>query len=463
MKMNETKAHFVGVGGVGMSSLAQLFHSLGARVSGSDLKFGKQISDLKARGIEVIIGHKTCNINPDINVVIYSSAVSDSNPELQAARRFRIPIIPRAEAMAEIMRFKRGIAVTGTHGKTTTTSMIGSILIHSGMDPTITVGGRLKLIESTARLGRGPWMVAEADESDGSFLRLSPEISVITNIDNDHLDYFGSFKNLQKAFLDFTLGVPYYGHVVAFGDDPKIRELFKNFTKRIHYYGGNKNNDYVLKSGDRVFQVFHESEKLGELKPNIPGYHNALNSLAACIVAHLTGLSWEVCFHALAQYSGVDRRFQKIGEVCGIKVFDDYAHHPTEIRAVISGVREMKSQGTLHLVYQPHRYSRTRDCWQDTVHCFQGADQLYLVDVYPAGETPIEGITSKNLSQSIPIPSRYVRSTGELLEIFKQSLKKGDIVITMGAGDIGQVACLTVEMLKLRENSNAIGMVKSLA
>ncbi len=448
MKIKETKAHFVGVGGVGMSSLALLFHSLGAKVSGSDIKQGKQTKDLKTGGIEIMIGHSIENIRSDVDVVIYSSAINDSNPELQVARQLRVPIIPRAEALAEIMRFKRGIVVGGTHGKTTTTSMIGSIFIHSGMDPTITVGGRLKLIESTTRLGRGPWMIAEADESDGSFLRLFPEISIITNIDNDHLDYFGSFKSLQKAFFNFALNVPYYGHVVVFGDDPKIRELFKNFTKKIHYYGGNENNDYVLRSVEKIFHVLHKGKTVGQLKPNIPGYHNVLNSLAACIAAHLAGLSWGSCFNGVNQYSGVDRRFQKVGEVCGIKVFDDYAHHPTEIRAIISGIKEMKNQGKLYLIYQPHRYSRTRDCWQDSTHCFEGADQLYLMDVYPAGENPIEGITSENLSQSVSIPSKYIKNSEKLLKILQKSLKKGDIVVTMGAGDIGQVAHLIVDLLK---------------
>ncbi len=453
MKIRKTKAHFVGVGGVGMSSLAQLFHSLGAKVSGSDLKYGKQIKDLEAKGIEVMIGHCVKNVSPSMDVVIYSSAISDSNPEIRAARQSGVPIIPRAEALAEIMRFKRGIAVGGTHGKTTTTSMIGSILIHAGMDPTITVGGRLKLIESTARLGQGPWMVAEADESDGSFSRLSPEISIITNIDNDHLDYFGSFKNLQKAFLNFALNVPYYGHVVVFGDDPKIRQLFRNFTKKIHYYGVNKNNDCILKDMKNFFQVSYKGKPVGELSLNIPGHHNALNSLAACITAHLAGVPWDACFKGVNQYSGVDRRFQKIGEVQGVRVFDDYAHHPSEIRAVISSVEKIKNGGKFHLIYQPHRYSRTRDCWQDSIHCFQGVDHLYLTDIYPAGEDPIEGITGKNLSQSVLTPSQYVKNSGELLKSLKKSLRKGDLVMTMGAGDIGQVAHLVVNMLKSRYDS----------
>ena len=447
MKIKGTNAHFVGVGGVGMSSLAQLFHSLGAKVSGSDLKHGKQIKDLQAKGIGVMIGHSTENINPNMDVLVYSSAIGDSNPEIKTARQFGIPIIPRAEALAEIMRFKRGIAVGGTHGKTTTTSMIGSIFMHSGMDPTITVGGRLKLIESTARLGQGPWMVAEADESDGSFSRLFPEISIITNIDNDHLDYFGSFKNLQKAFLNFALNIPYYGHLVIFGDDPKIRELFGDFTKKIHYYGGNENNDYVLRDMGENFQVSHKGKIVGELNLNIPGYHNALNSLAACIAAHLAGLPWDSCFKGVDQYSGVDRRFQKIDEVRGIKVFDDYAHHPTEIHAVISGVEKIRNGGKLYLIYQPHRYSRTRDCWQESIYCFRGADQLYLMDIYPAGEDPIEGITSQTLSRNILTPCQYIKNPGELLEILKKTLRRGDIVITMGAGDIGQVAHRVADML----------------
>ena len=431
-----------------MSALAQLFRNLGAKVTGSDLEEGKQIRDLQAKGIEVTIGHSMKNVHPEMDVVVYSSAVDRSNPEIQAAFQLGIPIIPRAEALAEIMRLKRGIAVGGTHGKTTTTSLIGSIFMHSNRDPTIAVGGRLKLIESTARLGQGPWMVAEADESDGYFLRLSPEIAIITSIDRDHLDYFGSFKNLQRAFLNFALNIPYYGHAVVFGDDPEIRKLFWDFTKKIHYYGENENNDYVLKASGKIFQIFHKKEKLGELDLKVPGHYNALNALAACIATHLAGVPLESCFQGANQYSGVDRRFQKIDEVGGVRVFDDYAHHPTEIRAVASEMKRIKKGGRFHLIYQPHRYSRTRDCWRDFLHCFQGVDQLYLLDIYPAGEAPIEGITSSNLAKDVLVPCRYVKSSGELFGILKKSLEKGDVVMTMGAGDIGRMSHQVAEMLK---------------
>lgn len=447
MSIENTSAHFIGIGGIGMSALAELFHSLGAKVSGSDMKEGKQTEHLLKKDIKVHIGHSADNITSDLNVVVYSSAIDESNPEIQKARELSIPIIPRAEALAEVMRFKRGIAVGGTHGKTTTTSMISSIFLHADFDPTIAVGGRLKLIESTARLGQGPWMVAEADESDGSFKRLHPEISIITNIDSDHLDFFGSFKNLQKAFLNFALNVPYFGCCVVMGDDPKTRELFKGFTKKVFFYGENEDNDFVLSKNGHMYDVSFSGEKLGTLDLVVPGKHNALNALAACIATNQAGVSWEKCFSGVNSYNGVDRRFQLIGEVEGIKVYDDYAHHPTEISATVSAVRDVVGEGKFHLVYQPHRYTRTRDCWEDYKTCFEGVDNLYLVDIYPAGEKPIDGIDSENLLKEMSVSGAYCPDETKLLELLKANCKPGDIVMTMGAGQIWKVSHLTIEKL----------------
>ncbi len=440
MKIAQTSAHFIGVGGVGMSALAQLFKNMGAQVSGSDVKEGKLIQDLKSHGIKIFLEQKAQNISPDLNVVVYSSAIDPSNPEIKEARRLGIPIIQRAEALAEIMRFKRGIAVGGTHGKTTTTSLISAIFMHSQMDPTIAVGGRLKLIESTARLGQGPWMVAEADESDGSFSRLSPEIAIITNIDSDHLDHFGNFENLQNAFLNFALNIPYYGAAVIFGDDPRTRILFKDFTKKIFYYGEGPQNDFILKPlGLGLYSVLFQEKTIGQFKLQVPGKHNALNALAAIIATHQAGVSWQLCFKGVSEYSGVDRRFQKMGEVGGIEIFDDYAHHPTEIAATLAAAREYKPDAKIYLHYQPHRYTRTRDCWAHYQTCFEIADELFLYDIYPAGEAPIYGISSLDLSRTLSQKVQYVSNLQPEFHQIMPQIQSGDLVMTMGAGNIWQL------------------------
>jgi UDP-N-acetylmuramate--alanine ligase len=450
MSISQTKAHFIGVGGIGMSALAELFHNLGATVSGSDQSKNDQTDHLQSKGIKVQIGHCVSHVTEDLNVVVYSSAIPVTNPELVKARELQIPVIQRAEALAEVMRFKRGIAVGGTHGKTTTTSLIGSIFLKADFDPTIAVGGRLKLIESTARLGQGPWMVAEADESDGSFARLHPEISIITNIDNDHLDHYGDFPTLQQAFLNFALDIPYFGCSVVYGDDPKTRELFQGFPKTLFFYGESEDNDFVLQTSEQGYQVWHNDQVLGALKLSVPGKHNALNALAACIATHQAGVPWDICFAGANEYSGVDRRFQQIGDVRGISIYDDYAHHPTEIAATIEAARSLVTTGQFHLIYQPHRYSRTRDCWDAYKSCFAGTNHLYLVDIYPAGEIPLEGVSSKNLAQQIHVSCQYCPDEALLLKSVVNRVKPGDIIMTMGAGQIWKVAHLLVE--KLSEN-----------
>lgn len=431
-----------------MSALAELFDRLGAQVTGTDLKEGKQTDHLRKKGIEVQIGHDEKHLPEDCDVVVYSSAINWENPEMKKASGLSIPIIPRAEALAEIMRIKRGIAVGGTHGKTTTTSIISSIFLHADFDPTIAVGGRLKLIESTNRLGSGPWMVAEADESDGSFARLSPEISIITNIDSDHLDHFGSFENLQKAFKNFALSIPYYGSAIVMGDDPKTREIFKRFTKKIIFYGENDNNDFILKKEEDGYSVFSEGKKLGELKLGVPGVHNALNALAACIATHKAGVPWEKCFQGANQYDGVDRRFQKITEKDGIQIFDDYAHHPTEIKATVNAVGDLKAKGQFHLIYEPHRYTRTRDCWEEYKSCFNGVDKLYLAPIYTAGEEPIEGVTSQNLANKINVPTECFEDEDQFLRDLTVRLKPGDVVMTMGAGQVWKLGLKLQSLLE---------------
>ena len=445
MEIKNTKLHFIGVGGVGMSALAQLYHSMGAQVSGSDMKESPQLKELEDKGIKIFVGHRSEQVTSEMDVVVYSSAIHPENPERQQALALKVPIIPRAEALAEIMRFKRGIAVGGTHGKTTTTSMISSIFMHSQFDPTIAVGGRLKLIQSTARLGKGPWMVAEADESDGSFSRYHPEICIITNIDTDHLDHFGNFENLQQAFLNFALNVPFYGTAVVYGDDPNIRALFKTYTKKIYFYGLSEDNDFVLTKKENNYEIKSRSGLIGQFSLQVPGRHNALNALAAAIATHAAGVTWEQCMKGLDEYSGVDRRFQKIGEIKGVSVFDDYAHHPTEIAATIAAARELCPQGQLHLIYQPHRYTRTRDCWSDYQKCFTGCDALYLLDIYPAGESPIDGVNSLLLSQGLGSSARYFENKEELPVEVIRGLRPGDVVLTMGTSDVWQMAHKLIE------------------
>ncbi len=449
MSIKNTKAHFVGIGGIGMSGLAELFHCMGASVTGSDLKEGKQTDHLRQKNIKVLIGHKESNLPDDCDVLVYSSAINWENPEMKKALQLSIPIIPRAEALAEIMRVKRGIAVGGTHGKTTTTSIISSIFLHADFDPTIAVGGRLKLIESTNRLGVGPWMVAEADESDGSFARLSPEISIITNIDSDHLDHFGSFENLQEAFHNFALSIPYYGCAIVMGDDPKTRELFKKFTKKIIFYGENDNNDYVLRKADTGYEVLHQNQKMGSFKLAVPGRHNALNALAACIATHQAGVSWEKCFQGAEHYDGVDRRFQKICDVNQVQIFDDYAHHPTEIKATVAAVEDLNIKGQFHLIYEPHRYTRTRDCWEEYKSCFSGVDHLYLAEIYPAGEKPLEGVTSQNLANKVNVSVDCFIDEDKFLKDLVVRLKPGDVVMTMGAGQVWKLGLKLKSLMEM--------------
>lgn len=439
MKLALSRVHFIGVGGIGMSGLAELLQRMGAQVSGSDLKDNQQTQYLSSLGVKIYKSHQSENVM-GCDVVVYSSAIRSDNPEIVEAQRLKIPQIPRAEALAEIMRLRRGIAVGGTHGKTTTTSMLSAIFLAAQQNPTIAVGGRLELIQSTARLGEGEWMIAEADESDGSFSRLNPEIAVITNIDNDHLDYYGSMEAVQKAFYDFALKVPFYGVVVACGDDLRIREIFKQFPKKILLYGFSDDVDFKIQGEKSKYKVLNRhNECIGDFSLKVPGHHNALNALGASVAAHQAGLSWEKCFSGLGHYSGVDRRFHYRGEIAGVSVYDDYGHHPTEIKATLQAFREKFSMQKIHVLFQPHRYSRTQLCWSDFLNSFNDANQVFLLDIYPAGEKPIDGIHSQKLAESLKHPS--VKYVGGLVSAKKEILsqmQKGDILVCLGAGDINK-------------------------
>lgn len=436
--LESSSFHFVGIGGIGMCGLAELLHNMGATVTGSDLSQNMQTQRLVEMGVTVTVGHTRENIG-DVDVVVFSSAIRKDNEELVEARRRKIPIIRRAEALAEIMRLKKGVAIAGTHGKTTTTSLTANVFIEAGLDPTAVVGGRLDLFKSTAKLGKGDWLIAEADESDGSFQRLSPEMVVITNIDSDHLDHYKTFDNLKQAFLDFAMIVPFYGVAVVCGDDPVIREVFEDFNKRLITYGFGENNDYSMqKVSETSYQVKKEGDVLGTFESSVPGDHNALNSLAAMIMGLEAGASVEDVIRGIESFKGVDRRFQFKGKGKGIQIYDDYGHHPTEVQAVLKGFKDSFPQAKVRVLFQPHRYSRTQLCWDDFLTSFSNADSLFVTEIYPAGEKPIEGISGPALTEAIDHPQKMFIDLDhkESVEAFKDSLSEGDILLTLGAGDI---------------------------
>lgn len=450
-KLQNSKFHFVGIGGIGMCGLAELLYNMGAEVSGSDLSENSNTEHLKKIGLKIMKGHQADHVQ-DVDVVVYSSAVKKENPELIEAMRKKIPMIPRAEALAEIMRLKRGIAIAGTHGKTTTTSLTAALFLSANLNPTIVVGGRLDLIQSTAKLGEGDWIIAEADESDGSFNKLSPEIAIITNIDNDHLDYYKSFENLQKAFLAFASKVPFYGCVIVCGDDPLVRKLFHNFHKKILFYGFSSQNEFVILGENGKYSLEHRTQEknmiLGQFNLNVPGRHNALNATAALISGMHAGLDFQTCAQGLLSFQGVDRRFHFKGEKKNIKIYDDYGHHPTEVSATLQAFREKYPKSRIVVMFQPHRYSRTQICWKEFTTCFHDCDELFLTDIYPAGESPIEGIQSQNLAQEMKHKNCYYFPKNEnLVGNIKNKLKSGDIFLTLGAGDGWKIGMSILESL----------------
>ncbi len=454
MKLESAKFHFIGIGGIGMCGLAELLHNIGAVVTGSDAGTNANTQRLQELGIKVFKGHLAAQVGA-ADVVVYSSAIGFSNPEIIEARSKQIPLIPRAEALAEIMHLKRGIAVAGTHGKTTTTSLISSVFLEADLNPTIVVGGRFERIKSTALLGSGEWLIAEADESDGSFNKLSPEIAVITNIDSDHMDHYKTFENLKKAFNEFAHRVPFYGLLIVCGDDPVIREVFINYPKRILYYGFDAANDYVIEGEKSSYRLFKNEENkktlFGAFKLNTPGKHNALNAAASIAVGLAAGITFDQCAHGLEKFEGVDRRFHYKGQVGAIKVYDDYGHHPTEVKAVLQAFKEKYDNNRVVVYFQPHRYSRTEHCWADYVSCFAQADFLFLGDIYPAGEQPIAGITSERLAAEISTSKkRHAPKNSDLVSDILNELKDGDVFLTLGAGDGWKLGMEILENLRKR-------------
>jgi len=439
--------HFVGIGGVGMSGIAEILLNLGYRVTGSDQRRSEAAERLEQLGAKVYVGHDTAHIE-GAHVVVYSSAVSRENVEVQVARQRGIPTIPRAEMLAELMRLKYGIAVAGTHGKTTTTSLIGVVLAEGRYDPTIVVGGRVTNLGSNARLGQGEYLVAEADESDGSFLKLAPTIAVVTTIDAEHLDHYGTLEAICEAFVAFVAKVPFYGSVVLCLDQPNIQMLIPRIEKRIITYGLESGADLVarhltLSGMTSRFEVVQRGSLLGECTLQIPGRHNVLNALAAIGV----GLDLEIPFvtiqKALAGFAGVQRRFQIRGRARGVTVVDDYGHHPAEIRATLAAAKAGFDCRVV-TVFQPHRYTRTRHLRQEFLTAFNQTDVLIVMDIYPAGEAPIPGVTGEDLAEGIRAHGhRNVIYLGNdrtrVLEHLAEITRPGDLVLTLGAGDVSQL------------------------
>ena len=447
------RLHFVGIGGSGMNGIAQVMLNLGYEISGSDLAENDAIRRLRAQGAVIHVGHAPEHVR-GADAVIISSAVTDDNPEVAEARARRIPVVPRAEMLSEIMRFRYGVAVAGTHGKTTTTSLIASLLIEGGLDPTFVIGGRLNAAGSYARLGTGEVLVAEADESDASFLYLQPMMAVVTNVDRDHMGtYGGDFGRLQEAFVEFLHHLPFYGLAILCQDDPQVRALLPRVTRQFRTYGLDAEADLratrVSHQG-RTSSFVVEGEGMApfEVTLNLPGVHNVRNALAAIAVAQELGVTPEAIQRALAGFQGIGRRFQ-VYEPCrlGGRAFmlvDDYGHHPREIEATLAAVRQGWPERRLVLVFQPHRYSRTRDAFEDFVKVLSAVDVLVLTEVYAAGERPLPEATGRELSRAVRMRGRvepvFVDDLEELPEVLEGLLRDGDLLLVMGAGDIGRVA-----------------------
>ena len=440
------RIHFVGAGGIGMCGLAELLADQGYEVSGSDLRESANTRRLRALGLQIDIGHEATHVG-DADVVVFSSAVRADNPELRRAEALKIPVIGRAEMLAELMRLKDGIAVAGSHGKTTTTSLIAHVLDSAGLDPTAVVGGRVirpGSTPSTTRHGAGPLLVAEADESDGSFLRLAPVMAVVTNIDPEHLDHYGSYEALQDAFAAFCNRVPFWGAAVLCLDHPGVQSLLPSLSRRTITYGTQPQADWVAddfrrEAGGLSFAVSHGGESLGRARTRLPGRHNALNALATLAVAFELEVPFARAAEALGSFLGIERRFERKGSAGGVEVVDDYAHHPAEIEATLQAAREAHD-GRLLVAFQPHRYTRTRDLWEEFTRCFNAADWLVLTEIYAAGEAKLPGIESEPLVAAIRDHGHravhFARDLDGALDALVAEARPGDWVLTLGAGSI---------------------------
>lgn len=449
--------HFIGIGGIGMSGIAEILINLGYEVSGSDLKASEQTKRLESLGATICIGHFPSNIR-DYNVVITSSAIDLSNPEIIEARKRKIPIIHRSEMLAELVRLKHGIGIAGTHGKTTTSSMLASVLSDGGLNPTAIIGGKVFNFGSNARAGEGEYIVFEADESDGSFLKLLPSIAIVTNIDADHLDHYKYFEGLKDAFLTYMNNIPFYGYSVLCTDDSVIRELLPKVDRPYYTYGFNDDADFSAcnirrENGNTCFTCNYKGRALGDFTLAQLGNHNVLNSLSVITVALELGLTYEAIREGLANFRGVGRRLERVGEKNGILVMDDYGHHPTEIRATLAALKNLGRR--IVVIFQPHRYSRTELLWDDFGQSFGHADEVFLTEIYPAGEAPIDGVSTDLICQAV---KKHENREARLIKKFEDipaevipSLKEGDVILTLGAGDIYKSGKM---ILKALENGN---------
>jgi UDP-N-acetylmuramate--alanine ligase len=450
--------HFVGIGGVGMSGIAEIILSLGFQVSGSDLRSSATTERLAGLGARIWIGHRREHLEK-ADVVVFSSAVAPDNPEILEAHDRRIPVIPRAEMLAELMRMQTSIAVAGMHGKTTTTSMVASVLLAAGLDPTVVIGGKLDHLGGGARLGQGDLLIAEADESDRSFLKLYPTIAVITNMDLEHLDCYSGMEEIRAAFLEFINRIPFYGQAVVCLDDPHVQRIIPLIQKRFVTYGLASQAMYRARNIQfegpiSRFSVYREDRFFGEVRLPMPGMHNVINALAAAVIGDVFEIPFETTKAALNGFRGVQRRFTLRGQAAGVSIIDDYGHHPVEIRAVLQAAKQIEPR-RIAVLFQPHRYTRTRALFDDFMTALLDADVLYVMDIYPASEKPIEGVTGRALAEGIKARGhkavRFLPDRQAVAEEVAKDLQEGDMLITLGAGDVTRLGPEIVEALRKRE------------
>ncbi|MDP9267556.1 MAG: UDP-N-acetylmuramate--L-alanine ligase [Acidobacteriota bacterium] len=463
------RIHFVGIGGIGMSGIAEVMVNLGYKVSGSDLKHSAVTERLVKLGATIFEGHSAENIaSAAPEVLVTSSAIARDNPEVAEARRRKIPVIQRAEMLAELMRLKYGIAIAGMHGKTTTTSMVAQVLAAGGLDPTVIVGGRVEAMGSNARLGKSQYLVAEADESDRSFLKLSPILSVVTNVDREHMDCYRDMADVERTFIEFMDRVPFYGMVVTCNDNDALRALLPKVDRRVVTYGTRPGSDFcvalppaaaVIAGGERPvsnFSVTFGGKPLGDFHLHVPGAHNVLNATAAIAVGIGLEVPVAAIREALEKFRGVDRRFHSKGRAAGVTVIDDYGHHPTEIRATLAAARQCGFR-RIHVIFQPHRYTRTQLLLDDFATAFGDADSVHVLDIYAASEQPIAGVTGEALAQHIAQrggkAAVYQASFADAVEVVAQEAKEGDMVLTLGAGSVSQLGPQLLERLAASQAS----------
>jgi UDP-N-acetylmuramate--alanine ligase len=455
------KLHFVGIGGIGMSGIAEILLDRGFAVSGSDKTVSEVTDRLRGLGAEIYEGHRAENVRHDVDALVYSSAVSMDNPEILEAQQRKIPVIRRAEMLAEVMRLQYGIGIAGTHGKTTTTSMVSLVLMEGGLDPTVIVGGKLSGLGGTnARLGKGDFIVVEADEFDRSFLSITPTIAVLTSLETDHLDCYRDLEDIKSAFVQFATKVPFYGFVVVCLDEPSLQDIMPQLgKKKVVTYGLNPQADLQavdlrFKEGTSTFAVVRDEEELGSIALRVPGKHNVQNALGAITVALELGVSFEKAKAGIEKFTGVYRRWEKKGEIGGITIYDDYAHHPTECRATLDGAKSGWRRRIV-CVFQPHLYSRTRDFYEEFGKAFLLSDVLIVTDVYPAREEPIQGITGQLITDAAEQfghkDAHYVPNKTDVPTYLTKAVKKGDIVITMGAGDIWKFGEKFLQLMQGKE------------